>query len=314
MKVPKLRAGIIASGVLVVCLASWLLFVPRGDGKAVDALGLGQVTARGITVTVGSVVSTGSETQVTVSIDGHTDLGDAVASFSRPVLVDESHNGRQYQALRAKRLDENGRSYEFVFEALPNAAAVTFRIGDFVFESLEQRVAYVDDLRAGRTPATLPARHSVRGVWQVSGQAELQPGEVRNLAAHAPYGPGRIVVERAVIAPDKASVTVTGHIEGMTPEELSVLQLAPASLAAAGGSVEQFLGGRSGFGPGRASFELRFSFAHADNFVLTVPFGVTRAPVAPVAGLQRYDGENSSRHLRSLERSSTSSQASSFES
>lgn len=52
-----------------------------------------------------------------------------------------------------------------------------------------------------------------------------------------------------------------------------MLEIAPASLVA-NGRTAAFLGGRSGYGPGNASFELRFEPVAGAIGTLSVPFNV----------------------------------------
>ena len=85
-----------------------------------------------------------------------------------------------------------------------------------------------------------------------------------------PLGSGAMRIQRVSITFD--SITVHGRLEGFSREQIQEIVLAPATLTGAAGGG-QFIGGRSGFGPDLADFELTFSKI-GGHVQLSIPFNV----------------------------------------
>jgi hypothetical protein len=277
MKRNRIRLTLVGVGLGVAALAA-LLSLREWSGPSSEsavAAGSGQATMAGITVKVLAVESSAAETAVTFVVLGRDDFGEVLESFARPVLIDSA--GVRVGALRGSRDADLPRQYTVVFDRIAADGPVKLVVGDLVFESRAAQAARVERARNGEAIEGLPSGREVRGVWEVEASI-AQSGSAREFplkGVAADFGPGRIVVDKVVLTSD--ITYVFGHIEGLAAESFQDLEIAPASLSVSGAPAA-FLGGRSGYGSGNASFELRFANASGREAVLTVPFYVRGAP------------------------------------
>jgi hypothetical protein len=283
----------LSAGLLAVIVIYGTLFV--GDTPA-EASGVGQATLQGVTVSIVSIDASSSGTAINIRVQGRDELGEILSSTSRPILLEE--NGARHNATRATTDSDAPREQTIFFEALPSNASVSLVLGDLVFETAGERAARVDRARAGE-PSNSEYGRTVSGKWSISTTVIRQANVARESEMHvaAGYGPGTIVVDHVVITHDET--TITGHVVGFLPGQFEDIEIAPAAMTVDQRSA-QFLGGRSGYGPGNASFELRFASIAGTAAKLIVPFNVAGVNTsnsahdpAALANLARYAGSAS---------------------
>ena len=282
------RGGLVAVVGALVLIRPW-----EGGDLSAEASGAGQATLQGLTVRVLAAEASEIGTTLTFTVQGKPELGDVVAAFGRPALVDSS--GDRRFALRATRDDLDPRQHTVYFDALRTGETVTFVVTDLEFETRAEQQARVARAQAGEAVTAAGTARAVHGLWKVEAlvaQAKVPGRELMLADASVAFGPGRLVVERVVVV--GAELTVTGRIEGVAPDQFQDLEIAPARLAI-DGTDQLFLGGRSGYGPGNGSFELRFSASTGRAAQLTVPFNLALrrgADLAPSTSLDAFAGSS----------------------
>lgn len=138
-------------------------------------------------------------------------------------------------------------------------------------------------------PSSETRTTAIDGPWTLS--LELSAAEEEVIRLDPPltsaFGPGRLVVEQVVSS--KEGLAVTGHVEGLDPADFAAAEF-QATLVVNGRAID-FIGGRSGFGNGNASFEFRFVPASGATADLTVAFRLgAGGPPERAAALAEFSG------------------------
>ena len=225
-----------------------------GPSGAVDGISLRPVSAS----------YHGRELVVTVRVEGRDELGEVVVLFDRPKF--SAGQGGVSYASRSWSDQTDPRLIFAAFEISgePQASAGMFEIAELGFLTSDEATA------ASKNGTSQPRR--VIGGWRVPVQAANTHDRLRTIEMNSvqPLGSGAMRIQRISIASD--SITVHGKLEGFSREQIQEIVLAPATLTGAAGDGK-FIGGRSGFGPGLADFELTFSKI-GGRVQLSIPFNV----------------------------------------
>jgi hypothetical protein len=148
-------------------------------------------------------------------------------------------------------------------------------------------VELYDRVKQQQTGRDVP--HSeVQGLWEIPLQLpEQEASVVIRVDGIIGLGNGRLVVESAVLS--DAGLVITGHIQGIGPEQVPALRL-EASLREADGRVQTPALARWGFGSARERVEFRFAVTTSAAATLQVsatedpPPGAAAGALAGVAG------------------------------
>jgi hypothetical protein len=274
MKFPAIRRRtlVLLSSLLAVLAVIVVYAAVSIEDRPAEASGTGRATLHGVTVSIVSIVASTEGTAVRIRVQGREDLGEILSATSRPVLVEES--GARHDAQRASVDPDDPRQQTIFFEELAVDGPVSVVLSDLVFETESERDARIEQVRAGGGgQSTSDYGHTVPGKWTIAatipGRLELAREATVNVAAA--YGPGTMFLERVAVR--DTEIVVTGHFEGFLPDQFADLEIAPAAMTV-DRVTAQFVGGRSGYGPGNASFELRFANIAGMSAKLTVPFNV----------------------------------------
>jgi len=233
----------------------------------------------------GVEVDAGSVT-VSVRVSGGLEQGEILARYSRPRLSDSA--GLDVFARRSWTDADDSRLLHAEFPmSVESPRDVVFTVGDLSFQTQSEFEA----MKRGEGAAVRTAS----GDWSISVALEPNPFvKTSPVSLEASFGPGTIRITE--ISRSEQQVRIAGEISGFSEDQIPDIVLAPVSLKE-GDSELAFRGGRSGFGPGRASFEFTFSAPTGRSLTLSVPLnlsGVTASgksqnPKA-IEGLRTYAG------------------------
>lgn len=200
-------------------------------------------TQAGITVSLTGLTADSTRTVIGLEIAGHPEYGEGALPMGMAQLVDQ--DGRIYREVSGGADQSNPRLVSRTFPALDVAArTVTLQLNGLQF---------VNRVQAGETPAF----HPVDAQWTLTFVAPERTATLLVEVDHEPrtLGIGSMTIDSVTLA--ASQLVVTGHISGYSSDELAALTARP-SLTVAGQPVA-FVGMRAGFGPGRASVEIRYA-------------------------------------------------------
>lgn len=233
----------------------------------------------------GVEVDAGSVT-VSARVAGGLEQGEILARYSRPRLSDAA--GLDVWARKSWTDADDSRLLHAEFPmSVESPRDMVFTVGDLSFQTQSE----FDAMRRGEGAAVRTAS----GDWSISVRLEPNPSvKTSPVALETSFGPGSIRITE--ISRSEQQVRILGEISGFTEDQIPDIVLAPVSLKE-GDSELAFRGGRSGFGPGGASFELTFSAPTGRSLTLSVPLnlsgvtasGETHNPKA-IEGLRIYAG------------------------
>lgn len=200
-------------------------------------------TQAGITISLTGITADETRTVIGLEIAGHPEYGEGAMPMGMAQLVDE--NGRIYRETSGSADQSNPRLVTRTFPALdPAAKTVALQI---------KGLQFANRVQAGETASF----HPVDAQWNLNFSVPERTAGAAVDVSHEPeaLGPGTMVIDSITVA--ASQIVIAGHISGYSAEELAALTARP-SLTAHGEPVP-FVGMRAGFGPGRASVEIRYA-------------------------------------------------------
>lgn len=230
---------------------------------------------RGISVVILSAYVSAADTEITVRIDGHPELGEAATLATGATLVASSETGSQ--TIPSIGRESKGREISIRFPQLRSVPTATLLLNGIML-SPEGTDPRTNGATVGSSRLSVELRYDA--VTQLTiPAAELKLGSSG-------------VLELSEISRDDNMVVIRGRIQNLVGEGAPFIDLWPTSLTDSAGRELPLVFGRSGFGRDRELFEFAFQLDGAVGLV-ELRIGITiddsRGPV-PADVTSKFSG------------------------
>ena len=208
-------------------------------------------SSNGITVKVTGFVADDTRTVVGVAVEGRDNIGDTVFPARPTVLIDQ--DGKAYYENGGSANQNNRREKTIYFPAMP--ATVT-RL-TLVVDSLD--FLNHSDTVLAKSGDEVP-QVAVNGPWSVSFDLTSPIGQSQEVSVGGGARPlGRdatVTLDSVRQAPTET--VIQGHFSGFSLDEMPELLIGAELIGSGAQGPTAFIGLRTGYGPAREQFEVRF--------------------------------------------------------
>ncbi len=251
-------AGVVAVGALYLAAGTQPGVTLGGADAGVRSVDPGLASApnasneaNGITVTVTGFVADATRSVVGVEISGRTALGDTALPLTPLRLIDQ--DGNVYYENGGTADQDNRRSRTIYFPPLPSQTThLTLAIDGLDFISHAAVVSAVDSAHVNHEPLKGPWSVNFDVTAPIAGAEAVEIGGGTKTFGTA----GSLTVTGITQAPTET--VIDGYVSGFSMDEIPEMLLHAELKLAGATSPTPFIGLRTGFGPNREQFEVRF--------------------------------------------------------